>query len=321
MRQWEKFANSLRLRHALRIADKAPEIAFPIIQEIIDGKLPLIEEGDEVVMIPEDQNWLKLSTSWSFREHKKLRLGSTMWNVLSETDSADGSGIYDPRAFLFFEPNNAKKWAAFPQVPSPTTLQASGIPYQQHRDVSYDFKGQDNIYSPLNYYLTRDEKQVPEIIMTAAEIRFVKAEIYLRGLGVAVNVPFAETEYSSGVATSIKFWQDVMVNTDSWVNKPPILSSGDIFMRINHNRLSIFNPNNDKLELIYQQRWVDAFRQPWEAFSLLRRTNATPREGAVNDFYRFTYPPSETEKNPENWNAQVAKMGRDANDVKCWWMP
>jgi hypothetical protein len=321
LRQWEKFANSLRLRHALRMAEKDPQFAHPIIAEILEGNLPLIGEGEDVLMTPTDQNWLNQGVNWSFREHKKLRLGTTFWDAVSENDNADGSGIFDPRAFIFFETNNEGAWAPFPQIPADTTPQAAGIPYQQHRDVSYDFKGQGNIYSPFNYYLIRDEKDIPEILMTAAEINFIKAEIYLRGIGVAENVPFAENEYSSGVSTSFKFWQNIMVNTGIWANKPPILSTSEIFIRLNHDRISIFNPSNDKMQLIYTHRWIDAFRQPWEAFSLLRRTNATPRVGAPNDFYRFVYPPSEAEKNPENWQNQVDVMGGDLSDVKIWWMP
>ena len=321
LRQWEKFANSLRLRHALRMAEKDPQFAEPIIAEIIEGNLPLIEKGEDVLMKPEQQNWLNQSVNWSFREHKKLRMGTTIWQQMSESDEKDGSGIFDPRAYIFFETNNNKEWVPFPQIPGDSTLPAAGIPYQQHRDVSYDFKGQDNIYSPFNYYLIRDEKHVPEIIMTAAEIGFIKAEIYLRGIGIAANTPLAETEYTSAIANAIEFWQNVVLNTAIWQNQPQILSSSEIFIRINHEKLSIFNPANDKLELIYRQRWIDAFRQPWEAFALLRRTNATPYMGAPNEFFRFTYPPSEAEKNPENWQAQAIAMGGDESSTKVWWMP
>ncbi|MEZ4828255.1 MAG: SusD/RagB family nutrient-binding outer membrane lipoprotein [Bacteroidia bacterium] len=321
LRKWVKFANSLRLKHALRMSGKDPDYAFPIIAEIIDGKLDLIEEGNDVLMKPADQNWLNLSVNWSFREHNKLRMGTTIWKWISTSDDPAGSGIFDPRAKIFFDTNNDGEWKPFPQVPDPSTLQSGGIPYQQHRDVSYDFKGQGNIYSAFNYYLIRDEKDVPQIIMTAAEVHFIKAEIYLRGLGVAPNIPLAETEYTSGVAASMLFWQNVMVNSAIWINKPPVLSSGELFSRVNHSHISIFNPDNDKLELIYAQRWLDSFRQPWEAFSLLRRTNATPREGTANLFMRFQYPPSEAEKNPQNWADQVARMGGDQSTTKIWWIP
>ncbi|MFK7806154.1 MAG: hypothetical protein AB8F74_00005, partial [Saprospiraceae bacterium] len=56
----------------------------------------------------------------------------------------------------------------------------------------------------------------------------------------------------------------------------------------------------DPLKLIYTQRWIDAFRQPWEAYALSRRTQNTPVEGDRPMHYRFSYPPSEAENNPEN---------------------
>ncbi|MEM6348981.1 MAG: SusD/RagB family nutrient-binding outer membrane lipoprotein [Bacteroidota bacterium] len=321
MRMWIKFANSLRLRHAVRMADKDPDYANPIIQQIIEDNALLIDDGEDVLMMPSEQNWLNQGLNWSFREHKKLRMGSTVWEELSESDAADGSGIFDPRAHLFFEPNNNREWAPFPQIPADTTPQAAGIPYQQHRDVSYDFKGPENIYSPLNYYLVRDERHVPELILTAAEVHFLLAEIYYRGLGVAANQSLAEGEYTSGVVASIEFWQDVMANSEAWVNKAPILSIGQIFAAVNHPRLSIFATNRDKLELIYAQRWLDAFRQPWEAFALLRRVGSVPRSGPSNAFLRFTYPPSEAEKNPENWQLQSIRMGGDQSDLPVWWIP
>ncbi len=321
MHRWIKFAHSLRLKHALRMADKDADYALPIIAEILNENRDLIEDGEDVVMMPILQNWLNQGLNWSFREHKKLRMGSTIWEQLSENNDKSGSGIFDPRTYLFFETNNALEWVAFPQIPTDSTLQAAGIPYQQHRDVSYSFKGQDNIYSPFNYYLVRDEKQIPEVMLTAAEVHFILAEIYFRGLGVAVNTSKAEVEYTSGVVASITFWQNVMVNCTAWVNHPPILSTGEIFAAVNHPRLSIFTATGDKLSWIYRQRWLDAFRQPWEAFALLRRVENVPRTGAANTFFRFSYPPSEAEKNAENWNTQTSRMGGDRTDVPVWWMP
>ncbi|MCB0705130.1 MAG: SusD/RagB family nutrient-binding outer membrane lipoprotein [Saprospiraceae bacterium] len=319
MLKWQKFANSLRLRYALRMVEVDPGFANPIIKEILEGDLPLIEEGEDVGLYPADLDWLNESVHWSFREHKKLRMGSTIWNQLSETDATDGSGIYDPRAYIFFETNNNGEWAAFPQVPDDDTPASGGIPYQIHRDINYSLKGLGNIYSPFNYYLIRDEDYIPELIMTAAEINFIKAEIYLRGLGVAVDEDLAKSEYTLGVVNSMVFWQSIFMNTPIWQNAPQVLTEGQLFAITNHPRINIFSAT-DKLENIYAQRWLDAFRQPWEAFALWRRTNATPREGDAPEFYRFSYPPSEAENNPDNWSEQVGTMGEDSPRVKVWWM-
>lgn len=313
-----KMANALRLRHAMRMVEKEPAFAEPIIKDILENDLPVLEDGENIGMSPDVQDWRNLSVNWSFREHKKLRMGTTIWRLMSEHDSLDGSGIFDPRAYFFFEPNNAGEWAPFPQVPDEDTPPSGGIPYQQHRDNNYALKGQSNIYSPFNYYLIRDEKDVPEIIITAAEVHFLKAEAYLRGLGVAQNESEADAEYTLGVAASIQAWQDIVVNSDIWTNAPPALTQGEIFGVINHPRISIFEAP-DKLERIYAQRWLDAFRQPWEAYALARRTEMTPREGPPIDHFRFPYPPSEAENNPDNWANQVSKMGEDSPRVKVWW--
>jgi hypothetical protein len=316
---WQKFANSLRLRYALRMVEKDPDFAMPILKEILENDLPVLEEGEDVVLSPSLLSWLKQSTSWSFREHRKLRMGSNIWHQLSENEELNGSGIFDPRARIFFEPNNAMEWAPYPQVSTADTPASGGAPYQQLRDGNYNFKGQSNIYAPFNYYLTRDEAYVPEILMTSAEVNFMKAEIYLRGLGVGVDEGEAKAIYTTGVVSSLKFWQDIMVNTPIWENKPPILTGNDFFAVTNHSSIIIFGAPN-KLELIYTQRWLDAFRQPWEAYALLRRTGATPRENPIPAHYRFNYPPSEVENNPDSWTDQVAKMGGDEVNVKMWWM-
>ena len=319
MRLWQKFANSLRLRHALRMSQKDPDFALPILKEILENNLPVIEKGEDVLLSPSLLSWKKTSTSWSFREHKKLRLGSNIWHQMSDSDALDGSGIFDPRAAIFFEPNNANEWAPFPQIADSETPASGGSPYQHQRDLNYSFKGNSNIYAPFNYYLTRDEDYVPEILLTAAEVSFLKAEIYLRGLGVAENISEAEGEYTLGVVNSMTFWQNIFINTPIWENKPPVLSEGNFFQIVNHPRISIFG-SSDKLSLVYAQRWIDAFRQPWEAYALTRRTDATPREGDRPIHYRFSYPPSEVANNPNNWEEQVMKMGEDTPQTKIWWM-
>ena len=46
MMLWRKFANSLRLRHAMRMIEKDAAFAAPILKEIIENGLPVIKEGE-----------------------------------------------------------------------------------------------------------------------------------------------------------------------------------------------------------------------------------------------------------------------------------
>ena len=80
------------------------------------------------------------------------------------------------------------------------------------------------------------------------------------------------------------------------------------------------------LEIIYQQRWLDLFRQANEAWNLARRTKganaSTPttidHKKLVTN--RLPYPQSEVTYNSENYQEQVAKMGGDTREIKVWWM-
>ncbi len=314
IRRWRKFANSMRLRYAMRISNVEPEIAGEIIVEIIDGNLPVIGEDEDVVMMPEAQNWLKTSTNWSFREHKNLRMGTNFWNAVAQHDSLDGTGIYDPRAFIFYETNNDGKWVAFPQNPETGVTPSGGMPYQLHRDINYTIKGKDCVYSPINYYLIRDENTIPEILITAAEIHFIKAEAYLKGIGLPQDENLALGACFEGVIASMTFWDNIKENSGIWMYIDPLYESVNPYDVAN----TIFFTEDKEAE-IYKQRWLDLFRQPWEAYSLCRRTQATPREGEPMNHFRLPYPPSESEHNSENWSAQTSTMGGDDSSIKVWW--
>ena len=319
MKKWQRFANSLRLRYAMRMVEKDRAAAEPIVADVLGNDLPVLKKGEEVLLRPRQLGFVKESTRWTFAEHKNLRMGTTVWSALSPQNEPDGSGIIDPRAHIFFETNNDGKWIPYPNAPGANPPIEGGAPYGGQRDVNIDSKGASNLFSPFEYYLIRDENDIPEFIMTAAEVNFLKSEAYFRGIGVAQNLPQAQIEYSDGIDASISFWYGIAGGSQIW-QPAPTVSQGEIFGYINRPEISPFT-GTFSLEKIYKQAWLDNFRQPWEAFSLVRRTGKTPHEGDPLNYFRLTYPGSEANYNGENWQAQAAKMGGDRTDVKVWWMP
>lgn len=321
LRQWQRWANAMRLRHAMRVVEKDPTLAGEVVKAVVEQNLPVVQSGKEICLWPRRMGIVLESRHWSFREHRGLRMGTTMWHQMSAHDSTDGSGIIDPRAYVFFETNNKDEWKAFPNAPGTNPPLEGGIPYNGGRDFNYSVKGASCKFSPFNYYLIRDEYDVPEILMSAAEVHFIKAEAYKRGIGVAQNDLNADVEYAEGIRASLQFWASVAAQTQRWTeNKPPELTQSAIFQYIYHPKIS-FGANGFKLEWIYAQLWIDLFRQPWEAYALARRTGLTPREGPALTYNRFTYPASESEYNQANWQAQVAAMGgADVKEAKVWWM-
>jgi len=348
--QWAEFANSLILRHGLRMYDKDPEFATPLLVDAYNFAYSVISSsgglatGGAIALWPSvlGTNW---DVNWSFREHKHLRMGETIWSCLSSTDDMDGSGIFDYRTFLFFDTSHKTDsfpdgaWKAYPQIRTLETPTEGGSPYAQSRDGSYTFKGPSCLYSPFNYYLTRDERYVPQILVTYADVLFMKAEIGARGIGgITLSGMDLDQMLFQGIYQSCLFWTHLPQNTNRWTyfysQYTNYIGNLDIWAWSNNMASNVMNyavymnpsfdgSNESYLTLIYQQRWLNLFRQPWEAWALARRTMATPTttDHAKLTSYRMEYPQKEIEYNYENYTKQLARMLHgDTRQTKMWWM-
>ena len=346
---WAEFANSLILRHGLRMYDKDPQYATPLLVEAYNFFYTKISSsggvatGGGICLWPSvlGTSW---DVNWSFREHKHLRMGETVWSVLSSTDDMDGSGIFDYRTFLFFDTSHKTDsfpdgaWRPYPQIRTLETPTEGGSPYAQSRDGAYTFKGPSCLYSPFNYYLTRDEKYMPQILVTYADVLFMKAEIGARGIGgITLSGMDLDQMLFQGIYQSCLFWAHIPQNTSRWTYFYPQYTSYagnlDIWafgykMASNIMNYGVWmNPDNDDsqefyLKMIYQQRWLNLFRQPWEAWALARRTMATPTttNHAKLTSFRMEYPQKEIEYNYENYTKQLARMPHgDTRQTRVWW--
>ena len=335
--QWIMFANSLRLRYALTMYDKDNADAGPIIADAL--KKPLLTDPINDVVGLNSTNipglgfdYNAAGRGFAFRQECRIRMGTTMWNLMSNNNSKDGSGIFDPRCKIYFEVNGNNEWAPYTQNPvSPVT--DGGDPYNPARDQDWTTDKAGNLFSDFNYYWGRDGiasgsvGTVPEIFMTPAEVHFLKAEVYARGIaGVAQNMATAQTEYQAGVTTSVTFWTNIAFTDPIWaVNKPAAAtpSAADMATLLANPKVA-FTASN-ALSLIYAQEWIDLFRQPWVAWTLMRRTgSATPTDPAnpagytqnYGSLQRYQYPADEQLYNNANWKA--ATGGNDLTSTKIW---
>lgn len=336
MKMWRKLANSLRMRHAMRMAEKEPVIAGEILKDVIENNRPVLVGYtftgpvlESVCLWPVAIGFKNESLVWSFSEHKNLRMGSNIWHRFSANDSTSGSGIFDPRAYIFFETNNIGQWAPYPQFPEATTPSEGGIPYGSQRDVtgSFNIKGETCRYSPFNYFLIADINYMPIVLFTGAEIHFIRAEAYFRGIGVAVNKDIADNEYMNGINSSVGWWMKTAENSRLPLSGMTFPETIGIPKGLNASSVQIqygswnAKTEEEKLEFIYTQWMLDAFRQPWEAYALARRTGKTPHEGAAISHFRLPYPPSEVEYNSANCAQAISSQGGDGTNSKIWWIP
>lgn len=350
--QWAEFANSLILRHGLRMYDKDPAFAEPLLVDAYNFNYSILSStggvatGGAIALWPSVLN-TSWDMNWAFREHKNLRMGETVWSCLSNTNDMDGSGIFDYRTFIFFDTSHKTDsfpdgaWHAYPQIRTTETPNEGGTPYAQTRDANYTFKGPACLFSPINYYLTRDEKYIPQILITYADVLFMKAEIELRHIGGIMPPSMGPEEtIRQGIYQSCLFWTHLPQNTSRWTYFYPqytsYIGSHDIWAWSNNMTANIMNyalymdpsyhhdmPHEKYLPFLYQQRWLNLFREPQEAWSLARRTWATPTttNHAKLTSFRMEYPQNEVEYNYDNYTTQVGTMSNgDSRQTPVWWM-
>jgi hypothetical protein len=322
--KWKKFANSLLLRYAMQMVEKDATNATPYIAYAINKNL-FIDDGSDVGIWPASLGLDLVNRPWSFGSGGTgyIRISSTMWNLVA--DGTDSSKIFDPRGFVFADTSALGKWA-------PYTIGSNTADKTNPYDYSTTTPSKNGcLFSPFNFYLVRDEHYIPELIMTAAETHFLKAEAYLRGIGVTQNTATAKNEYVAGITASVTMWESIAANTKTtespWASaQPKNYTAAQLTPLLANAKVAFTSDNAANLKIVYAQEWLDNFRQPWLAFNLWRRTGATPVDAAaVEDashatFYRVPYPQDEAVNNTVNYNTEITKIGTNSSNIKVWWM-
>ncbi|WP_346317662.1 SusD/RagB family nutrient-binding outer membrane lipoprotein [Chitinophaga sp. YIM B06452] len=333
---WRKFGNALRLRYAVRLYNKENALASAIITEIVGGNKPLPNNQVAGEMYKNNFGlWPSriattstidaLASKWdSFHELSisNIRMSSNVWNQMSSTNATNGSGIFDPRCFVFFQTNDANLWVPQPQDGSQTE---GGTPYRSETDRRRPF-GTDptNKFASFNYFIAYDRKYYPILVITEADVHFLLAEIYQRGMGVAKNILKAKAEYEAGIRASVEFWYDYALRSEVWLTKPTAPTPAQMTAMLINPKV-LYNGANDAdaLKKIATQAWLATMFQPWEAWAIVRRTQLTPRDPALPplSINRMPYPDDENVNNHDNW--QKASGGKSPTDqvaVKVYWM-
>ncbi len=329
---WIKFANSIRLKYALMMRTKNTAAADAIIAEALTK--PLLESDKVISLDPKVIPALVLDRAGNYRGNNYVRMGSTIWGAMSSSDAEDGSGIFDLRAKIFFEPNSAGKWKPFPQNPPANVLAETrndteggkNDPYAESRLTTW-VSGGTYYYSPLNLYYVTD-KTFPDLLITGSEVSFLKAEIYNRGIGgVGANPASAKQFYEEGITASVNFWYKLANGSSVWlVNKPAAAPAPAALTAMLTNPAVAYSATAaTALSQIYKQHWISLFHQPMDAWALQRRTGGAtpsvplaPTSESLN-MNRLTYPTGEVTSNFDNWKAVTG--GTDDRTVKPWYMP
>ncbi len=313
--KWQKYANSLRLRLAMRLSEVAPDLAQQHVSELLDGALPLIEtpadHAEWTQQTPGYQS-VGLNDAHVFDEAQgqRSRASQTMWDKLA--DGTNDSDIFDIRARVFFTKNGIGQWHPIPA--SPLTQEQEGIGLDPLFDP--DIPAMYSILTPK----FMGGRNTPERHFLSSETAFLKAEAYLRAWANGS----AQTAYEEGIRRSITWYIDAWNSVNISSQQLDMPTETELTELFNHPK----NAWNDAqgLELIMTQKWIDNMLDPLEAYSDWRRTGFPEIEPSftasgqpIEPPVRYVYPQGETIDNAANYQNAVGNMGGDAADIKVWW--
>jgi hypothetical protein len=314
--KWLKFANTLKLRMAIRISGADPVYAKTKAEEAVnDGVLTSVSESAyDNTNSGQTNNGYKIVHSWG-----ELRANACLVSYMN--------GYNDPRRAAYFSE------ATVAGAESPYVGVRSGTqtpPTQNYGDYS-SFRIATAVPEG-----GKDAGENPQPIMYASEAAFLRAEGALKGWAMGGT---AGDLYKEGVRLSFEEFKVNGVeayladNTSTPGDHVDPRNSADSYTNKSEVTIAWDGGASDevKLEKIITQKWIANLLNPIEGWADFRRTGYPqifpPVVNASQDgcslerqMRRLKFPQKEYEGNEANTTAAAALLnGGDSHNADLWW--
>lgn len=286
--RWKKFANSLRLRLLLRILSR-------------DGEINVAQQINQILS---DPGTYPVFTSNS--DEAILRYPGTFpfFNPYFNARTLDWrEGTYYTKFFIdYLNQTNDPRRAVWS-----TQVRVNNV--NVYRGIESGYPGNTVYVVNANSSYLDALKTLPDlgIMMTYAEVEFIKAELALKGFTTGAT---PKAHYEKAIAASMTQW-GVTPGTDYYQQSGVLYPDG--------------GTTEDQLKQIMQQKYYALYFNDYQAWFEKRRTGypELPRGSgipAANQFpSRIPYPSYLQSLNAANLASAVARMGGDNSNIKVWW--
>ncbi|WP_282124563.1 RagB/SusD family nutrient uptake outer membrane protein [Algibacter mikhailovii] len=302
---WRQFANSIRLRLAIRVSKIDPALAKTQGELALSSDAGLMTESNMVINTGFPHPITVISGSWG-----DIRMGAEMESILT--------GYDDGRIETYFNPSaDASLEGDYKGIRMGIDIAAKGE-YGDHASIGSVIDGETLTW------------------MTAAEVHFLKAEAALRGWAGAGD---AKSNYEAGVSASfaqhgVSGIADYLADTtstpadfvDALNDANDIAYGSDVKIAFNNA-----GTNEEKLEQIITQKWIAMFPDGQEAWTEFRRTGyprifpvVVNNSGGTIDtniqVRRINFVENERNTNSANVEEAVGFLGGpDTGGTRLWW--
>lgn len=310
--KWIKFANTLRLRLALRISNVDPARAKTEAEAAYADGVMLSSPGDDALIKKStkggDTNGLAVMSDWN-----EFRMSASMESVLK--------GYEDPRLPVYF-------------LPAVATGTYEGLRNGLTATQLGESVNKANATSHVGTKWTSSGTETPQNIISAAEAFFLRAEGALNGWNMGGT---AKSLYEAGIENSLKQWgvtdaaaiSNYINSTNTPVAPADYLNSpamSDVPVK--------FDEANEDVqrEQIATQKWLALFPDGIEAWADFRRSrelnlypvansdNADLPDPTADVIRRITFLTVEQQTNKAEVEKAVSLLnGPDKITTPLWW--
>jgi hypothetical protein len=289
MSQWLKFANSLKMRVGIRMADVNESAARQAVESAYQGAFESIEDAALFRFGEVDPNNNPINQAYITR--RDFAVSENLIDYLLETD--------DPRLPYYADPNQNGEFVGLTY--GLTQGEAGSIPTAAVSLPSELVRG----------------ATTPGIYMEYSEVLFILAEAAARGW----NVGGTATEYyEQAIEASVQFWASLAGET---------VEDEEIQDLIAEVPLPGNTWNDAVENQLGRQKWVALYMQGLQGWFEWRRLDfediiTPPAAGSlvegVEISTRYTYPLEEQSLNNANWAEAVQGLeGGDVQSTRVWW--
>lgn len=293
LEKWQKFANSLRLRLAMRLSKVDAAKAQSVISEIYSNpsQYPIMETNDDSATLTflatyPDANPITQESVYRIGSYNEYRISENFVGILKDLD--------DPRLEFFADPTANSVENGTPDIQGMQNGIVDG--------PAYEYKGGDAFLSKFNidyFYFQPNSNQAR--LMLYSEVLLILSEAAQQGWITGD----AQTLYNEGVQADFDYWGVTM--PPDYLTRAKVAYDGS-------------------LEKIGMQKYITLFYTDYQGFIEFKRTgfpsSIQPGPDAFYTTYpsRFEYPSEAQVLNAENYKAAVSRMnGGDEITTKVWW--
>jgi hypothetical protein len=279
---WKKFANSLKLKLGITIADASTAKAKTVAEAAVAAGV-FTSNSDNAnysyTSSPPNTNPIWVDLVQSGRKDF----------VATNTFASKLVSLNDPRLPYYLTQDAAGGYSG-------------GIPGASNNYASFSKPSGPNLVKGSIGKITNAD--FPGDLLDYSEVEFLLAEAVERGFNVGGT---AATHYNNAITASIEYWGGTSTDAATYLAQPAV------------NYATAAGTWKQKIGL---QKWIGLYNRGWDAWIEWRRfdfpTLPDPDAPVTVTPVRYTYSVDEQNVNKSNYDAAAAAIGGDKVSTKLW---